>query len=408
MKILHVFNRHRGGGGADNAWDATIALSRRRGLDIDIFERDSRSLSSGVAGQLSAFINGLYAPAALRSFAARLEQDRPDIVHTHELYPLLTPWLFEICTRLGIPIVHSCYDFRITCPIATHHDGAGVCTRCIDHGAHQALLRNCRDSLPESAAFALRHAVAGWRDFYRRHVSRFIVLTEFSRDWLHSQGGIPIDWISVNECAIPASPDPVDPAKGAYFAFAGRFVPEKGLDVLVEASRIAGLPIHVAGPRGSDPTPLIAKGVPVTITSGPASLAAIYRGARALVVPSLWFETLAIVAAEAMAHGVPVIASRIGALNDTVREGRTGLHFAPGDPADLARQMRRLWDDPALCRTLGAAAHADVVARFSEDAHFDRLVAAYDAALSAPAISSPGTRRSRSAPSPAPRRWPAG
>ncbi|MBA4089087.1 MAG: hypothetical protein C0494_00665 [Sphingobium sp.] len=381
MKILHVFNRHRGGGGADNAWDATIALSRRRGLDIDIFERDSCDLSTGMAGKLSAFANGLYAPDTLRAFAARLERDRPDIVHTHELYPLLTPWLFEQCTRAGIPIVHSCYDFRITCPIATHHDGAGVCTRCADHGAHHALLRNCRENLPESAAFALRHAVAGWRDFYRRHVSRFIVLTDFSRDWLHTKAGIPLERISVNECAITAAADPVDPAQGAYFAFAGRFVPEKGLDVLIEASRMTGLPIHVAGPHGSDPAPLLAQGVPVTITDGPQSLAAIYRGARALVVPSLWFETFAIVAAEAMAHGVPVIASRIGALNDTVREGLCGLHFTPGDAADLARQMRRLWDDPALCRNLGATAHADVRTRFNEDIHFQRLMDAYEQVL---------------------------
>jgi len=406
MKILHVFNRHRDGGGADNAWDATIALSRRRGLDVDSFERDSRDLSPGIAGKFSAFANGLYAPAALRAFAARLEQDRPDIVHTHELYPLITPWLFELSARVGIPVVHSCYDFRITCPIATHHDGAGVCTRCSDHGAHHALLRNCRNCLSESAAFALRHAVAQGRDLYR-HVTRFIVLTDFSRDWLHAQAGIPRDRISVNECAIPAAPDPVDPGQGGYFAFAGRFVSEKGLDVLIQASRIAGLPIHVAGPHGSDPTPLLAQGLPVTITSNPQSLAAVYRGARALVVPSLWFETFAIVAAEAMAHGVPVIASRIGALNDTVREGRTGLHFAPGDAADLARQMRRLWDDPALCRTLGAAAHGDVHARFNEDAHFGRLVAAYDAALSAPGLSSPGIRRNRWAQSRAPTRWPA-
>jgi len=324
-------------------------------------------------------------------------------VHSHELYPLLTPWLFPLCARAGVPVVHSCYDFRITCPIATHHDGAAVCNRCTDQGAHHALQRNCRNSLPESAAFALRHAVAQRRNLYD-HVSRFIVLTDFSRDWLHRHAAIPIDRISVNECAIPAAPDPVDPAVGRYFAFAGRFVPEKGLDVLIEAARLSCLPIHVAGPAGSDPAPLQAHGVPVTITDGPASLAAVYRGARALVVPNLWFETFAIVAAEAMAHGVPVIASRIGALQDTVREGVTGLHFAPGDAADLARQMRRLWDDPALCRRLGVAGHADVRARFNEDAHFDRLIAAYEAALKAPASPSPDIRQSRSARSPAPMR----
>jgi glycosyltransferase involved in cell wall biosynthesis len=380
VKILHVFNRHRGGGGADNAWNATIALSRRRGLSVDVFERDSRDLSSDFKGKVAAFANGLYPSDTLRAFAARLARDRPDIVHTHELYPLLTPWLFSACARVGIPVVHSCYDFRITCPIATHYDGRAVCTRCTDQGAHHALLRNCRDSLPESAAFALRHGVAQWRDFYG-HVSRFIVLTDFSREWLHDKAGIPHDRIDVNACAITASPHPVDAGQGHYFAFAGRFVPEKGLSVLIEAARMADLPIHVAAPSGSDPAPLLAQGVRATTTDGPQSLAAIYRGARALVVPSLWFETFAIVAAEAMAHGVPVIASRIGALNDTVREGETGLHFAPGDAQDLARQMRRLWDDPALCHRLGAAGHADVATRFSEDAHFARLMATYEAAL---------------------------
>ncbi|WP_311268081.1 glycosyltransferase family 4 protein [Sphingobium sp. WCS2017Hpa-17] len=401
MKILHVFNRHRGGGGADNAWDATIALSRRRGLEVDIFEKDSRHLSAGLSGKLAAFTHGLYPAATLRDFAARLERDRPDIVHSHELYPLLTPWLFPLCARAGVPVVHSCYDFRITCPIATHHDGATVCTRCTDRGARQALVRNCRNSLPESAAFALRHALANERNLYA-HVSRFIVLTDFSRDWLHRRANIPLDRISVNECAIPATSDPVDPATGGYFAFAGRFVPEKGLEVLIAAARLSGLPIHVAGPAGSDPAPLIAQNVPVTITDGPASLATVYRGARALVVPSLWFETFAIVAAEAMAHGVPVIASRIGALQDTVREGVTGLHFVPGDAADLARQMRSLWDDPALCRRLGAAGHADVCARFNEDAHFGRLMAAYEAVLRAPASPSPDFRQSRSARNPVP------
>ncbi|MET0362212.1 MAG: glycosyltransferase family 4 protein [Sphingobium sp.] len=381
MKILHVFNRHRGGGGSDNAWDATIALSRRRGLSVDIFERDSRTLSPGIGGKLAALGSGLYAPATLRAFAARLEQDRPDIVHSHELYPLIGPWLFEVCARAGVPVVHSCYDFRITCPVATHYDGRSTCTRCDDHGAHHALIRNCRDNRFESAAYALRHAVAGWGDFYRRHVDQFIVLTGFSARWLQDRAGIAGDRITVNECAIPASPVPVDPAKGQYFAFAGRFVAEKGIDIMLSAARMADVPIHIAGPAGSDPAFLRAQGIPTTITDGPESLAQIYRGARALIVPSLWFETFAIVAAEAMAHGVPVIASRIGALCDTVQENVTGLHFTPGDAVDLARQMRRLWNDPQLCRSLGSAAHADVTTRFSEDAHFDRLMAAYDRAL---------------------------
>lgn len=388
MKILHIFNRHRGGGGADNAWDATIALSRRRGLKVSTFERDSRDLQRGLRGRLSAFANGLYAPGAMRDFAARIAADRPDIVHAHELYPLLTPWLFELCAKAGIALVHSAYDFRITCPIATHHDGRGVCTRCLDRGGHQIVLRDCRGNRFESAAFAARHQVARWRDFYR-HVDQFVVLTEFSRGWLSTRAGIPAERISVNECAIPSDADPVDPVGGRYIGFAGRFVPEKGVDLLLDAGRMTGIPVRIAGPPGSDPTPFEAQGVPVTIGGDPMVLRDFYRSARALVVPSRWFETFAIVAGEAMAQGVPVIAARIGALRDTVREDATGLHFAPDDASDLARQMRRLWTDDALCRALGAAAHCDVAARFSEEAHFARLIAAYERALASARLKRP-------------------
>jgi len=380
LKILHVFNRHRNGGGSDNAWDATIALSRRKGLDVTVFERDSAALSPGLPGKVSAFANGLYGAAALRDFRRRLRDDRPDIVHTHELYPLITPWVLRICAGAGVPVVHSCYDFRITCPVATHYDGAGVCTRCADSGAHQTVVRNCRGNRAESAAFALRHAVAGWRDLYRRHVAQFIVLTDFSRRWLIERAGIPPQRITVNECAIPAARVPVDPATGGYIGYAGRFVPEKGIEILRDAARISDLPVRLAGPAGSDRRYVDGAEFVVSLTSDPEQLAAFYRGARALVVPSLWFETFAIVAAEAMAHGVPVIAARIGALCDTVREGETGLHFRPGDPVDLAATMSRLWRDSALCRRLGEAAHRDVRERFNEDVHFRRLVLAYERA----------------------------
>lgn len=381
MKVLHVFNRHRSGGGSDNAWDATIALSRRKGLTVTTFERDSRALGNGIGARMTAFANGLYPPGTLRAFAAQLAADRPDIVHTHELYPLVTPWIFDVCARAGVPVVHSCYDFRITCPVATHHDGARVCTDCHDRGAHRVAVKDCRGSLPESIAFGLRHAIAARRDVYRRHVARFIVLTDFSRDWLVDRVGVDPARITINPCIIAAAAAPVDPALGRYAGYAGRFVPEKGIDLLLDAAATTHIPTCLAGPRGSDPGFAQDRGVRTIVTTGPDDLARFYRACRFLVVPSRWFETFAIVAAEAMAHGVPVIAARIGALRDTVREGITGLHFAPDDAADLAIMMRRLWDDDALCRTLGAQGYRMVRDRYSEDAHFATLVAAYDAAM---------------------------
>lgn len=381
MKILHVFNRHRGGGGADNACDATIRLLQAAGLDVACFERDSRSLDAALRGKAAAFVSGIYARDAVRDFAAALTVEQPDVVHTHELYPLISPWILRVCGERNIPVVHACYDFRLTCPIATHVRNGRICTDCLHRGEVAAVINDCRDNLAESAAYALRNRVARGAQLFQRNVSRFIVLTEFSRGWLARNAGIDPQRIVVNAPAVEAAADPVDPASGEYIAYAGRFVPEKGVDVLVAASRSLGLPVKLAGNQPDYPGLLPTDTIRCELTPARDDLLRFYRGARMLVVPSLWFETFALVAAEAMGQGVPVVASRIGALQDTVQDGRTGLLFTPGDADDLAAVITRLWNDPALTRELGARAYRRVASEFSGAGHVRGLVDIYETAV---------------------------
>jgi glycosyltransferase involved in cell wall biosynthesis len=381
VKILHVFNRHRGGGGADNACDATIKISKAAGLDVACFERDSRNLKPGIGGKVTAFASGIYARDAVRDFAETLRRKRPDVVHTHELYPLISPWILRVCTERNIPVVHACYDFRLTCPIATHVRDGRVCTDCLHRGEVAAVLNDCRDNLAESAAYALRNRVARAAGLFHRHVSRFIVLTEFSRGWLMQNAGIDCARIAVNAPAVEASSDPVDAAQGGYIAYAGRFVPEKGVDVLVAAARKLGLPVKLAGNASDYPGLLPTDPISCELTPARDDLIRFYRGARMLVVPSLWFETFALVAAEAMGQGVPVVASRTGALQDTVQDGLTGLHFTPGNAKELASVIQRLWDDPALTRTLGARGHRRVTDEFSGERHMRGLISIYESVV---------------------------
>ena len=381
LRVLHVFNRHRHGGGSDNAWDATIRLSRDAGIDVRLFERDSRALPAGLAGRVQAFASGLYPRRTLADFEAALDLHRPDLVNTHELYPLITPFALARAARAGVPVVHTFYDFRMSCPIATHGREGRVCTECHDHGEWRAFTRNCRDNRAESAAFALRSAIARQLDLYRRHVSHFIVLSPFARDWLIEHHDVSPDRITVSGCAITAPASGVDPVAGTYIGFAGRPVPEKGIAVLTAAAAIAGLPVRIAIPAGAPMPEGLGEHVSVIATQGPDELAAFYRGARALVVPSQWFETFAIVAGEALGHGVPVIASDIGALANTVVRDETGLLVPPGDAPALAAAMRRLWDDDALTRRLGAAGRARTLSEFSGEAHVAHVREAYARAL---------------------------
>ena len=374
MRVLHVYNLHRKGGGSDNAALTTISLLRTAGLEVDEFSRDSRSIAESLRGNLQAAIGGIYAREAIRAFSRTIASRRPDLIHVHELYPLIGPSILPLCSAADIPVVMSCYDFRLTCPVATHYSHGELCHRCIGGHELQCVRRNCRDRLTESAAFAARNAVARIRDLHRRHVAKFIVLTPFSRNWLIDRAGVAADRIAINPPAIRLPRTPVHaPDTGDYVGYAGRFVPEKGVEVMVDACRQAGLPMRFAGDADSHPAVGPDDRAEFVMTRSSDELAAFYRGARMLVVPSIWYETFGIVAAEAMSHGIPVVASAIGALQDTVSDGESGLLAAPGDAADLAQRLTQIWHDPDLCRRLGAGARARVTAEYTPDRHVERL-----------------------------------
>lgn len=385
MKILHAYNRHRGGGGADNACDATIRLSVEQGLDVEVFARSSLDLGEGLRGKVKAFVSGVYAADAVSDFRDHLRRSRPDVVHVHELYPLISPWILPVCSAAGIPVVMTCYDFRLTCPIATHFRRGRICHQCAGGREHRSVINNCRGNPAESLAYGLRGMVARRFRLFYDHVSCFIVLSEFSAEWLTDHAGIKPDRILLNPCVIPLPSEPVaDPGAGAYVGYAGRFVPEKGVEILVEAARRAALPLKLAGDAPSHPAVRPEDGTELVMTRSATELASFYRGARMIVVPSIWYETFGIVPAEAMSHGVPVVVSKLGALQQIAIDGESGVHFAPGDIADLARVLTALWNDPPRCRRLGAAARERIAERCSAGAHMQRLLGAYERARASP------------------------
>lgn len=379
MRVLHANNVHRGFGGISRTVADTVRLLRAAGVEVDAFTRDSRDIPPTLAGRAGAFAGGLYARGAVREFEALLRARRPDVVHVHELYPLISPWILPRCAEAGIPVVMGCYDYRLSCPVATHFCRGGECRRCEGGREHWCVLRNCRGSVPESLGYALRTAAARRFALYERHVHRYAACSDHVRDYLVGRLGIDAARVCVATPPVRIPPEPVaDPAAGSYVAYAGRFAPEKGVEVLVEACRMAGLPIRLAGSAPSHPAVGRSDAAAFVMAGTPEALAAFYRGARVVAVPSLFAETFGVVAAEAMGHGVPVVASRIGALPDTVGDG--GLLARPGDAADLAAQLSRVWADAPLARALGRNARRRALA-YDERSHAATLIALYEALL---------------------------
>jgi glycosyltransferase involved in cell wall biosynthesis len=385
MRVLHTYNQHRGGGGANNVTNATIELQRARGLQVAVLARNALQLPPGLRGlpgRLQAGTGVLWGGDSVREFVRLLDDFRPQVVHVHEIFPMVSPWILPQCTKRGIPIVMSCVDFRMTCPLVTHIRDGHRCTRCLDRGREwHAVKNNCRGNLPESAAAALYNVGVRMLGLFERHVSHYIAPSAFAGRWLVERAGLPADRLTVISPPVGIPDTPADAAQGGYIAYAGRFAPEKGLAVFAAAARATNLPFRMARHHASLVSTEIPPGPEIVVTHNEMELRTFYRGARALVLPSMWFETFGLVGAEAMSHGIPVIGSRLGAVADLVEEEVDGLLFEAGDAEALARQVRRLWNDPALAARLGQGARAKALRLWSPTQHVEQVQEIYEAAL---------------------------
>lgn len=380
MRVVQIMNWHRFGGGSDFMARATAEILRTRGHDVYMMAHNSNAFDTSVVGRMQACVRGVYSRSARREMRDVIQEFMPDIVHVHEVYPAHSPWVLRDCRAAGVPVVMTCHDFRLTCPLSTHISRGEPCHRCTHGSTLPCFTRNCRGNRFESAAFAARAGVAKAFRLFEKNVDLFVTPSAFVREKLIA-GGLPADRLHVVPNMTRATKTVVDPAHGQYAAFVGRVAPEKGIETLTEAAWRTAIPLRIAGHAEAVPDSVPPNVFWVGHLSGP-QLAEFYANAKFVVVPSRWFEAFGLVVAEAMMLGLPVIAANAGALPEIVEHGVTGFLFNPGDAQDLARLMMTLWKDSALCRKLGAAARTKALQHYTAKQYYANLIRAYKSAVS--------------------------
>lgn len=386
MKVLQLYNQYRSEiGGEENVVQSTAAMIEKAGGRARLYQRSSRGLDESLSGRLRAFASGIYSIASRREVEKILRDDRPDIVHAHNLYPLLSPSVLVACRNAGVPVVLSLHNYLLTCPTAHHLCDGNVCERCTAGRSLPCVLNDCRGNRFESIAYALRNTIAHRRRYFLDNVDRYIALSDFARRKLIA-AGFPRNRVALLPNWVATGHPVVDAGAGEYVAFSGRLRGEKGVDILLDAAaRHPDIPIRIAG-DGPLKTELVEQ-APRNVTFvgrlDADALAAHYRGARMLVVPSRWYEMSPLAVMEAMSHGLPVVASRIGALPELVEDGVTGVLFESGNASDLASTLAALWRGPDRCRELGGNGRHKVENEYCEGVYRERLFAIYREAMRA-------------------------
>ncbi|MEU0407497.1 glycosyltransferase family 4 protein [Streptomyces griseorubiginosus] len=391
MHVLVVHNRYGSAqpSGENKVVDQEVALLREGGHRVELFER--RSDDIGAMSLLAKVAVPLRVPwnAAVRTeLATRLRTERPDVVHVHNVFPLLSPAVLAACADAGVPAVATLHNYTQVCPPGTLQRDGRPCTECVGSTPLPAVRHGCyRNS--RLATVPLAVSLSANRRRWWSGVERFLCISAAQRDVL-VRAGMPAERLAVKHNFVP-DPDARRTDAGEHVLYLGRLAEAKGVRLLMAAwdelaaSGGVGVPLVIVGTG-----PLEAEVSAWAAGRDDVQYVGLYDTAEcqkaiarsvAVVAPSTWLEAFGLVVVEAMAAGVPVVAAGHGAFVELVEDGVTGLLHEPGESASLASRIRRIAGDPAGNREMGEAARRRYEQGFSPAVGLDRLVDEYRTAI---------------------------
>lgn len=382
MRILLTHNFYQHAGGEDEVLRRELNFLESHGCITDIFSINNATVT-GTRKKIKVFRDVVYSQSSKQRLAEQILVFKPDIVHVHNFFPLLTPSIYDACIEAGVPVVQTLHNFRTICPGALLMRNGKICEKCITGSPYQAMLHRCyRNSIPGSWAVAHMVNYHRKKKTWQHKVDRFIALTQFGRQKF-IEAGFPAEKIVVkpNFCEISGGRGEESGArKGALFV--GRLSKEKGVATMLAAWHGLDIPLRIAGGgplldgrEGERGCIKFLGQITGEQVAGEMAQAAF------LVMPSEWYEGFPMVLVEAFAHGIPVLASRLGAMAEIVEDGVTGLHFEPGNSRELAQKTQWMYDHPAECRRMGENARRIYEKRYTPEKNYKILMDIYQQAI---------------------------
>ena len=358
--------------------EAECDLLRRHGHYVELYERDNHDIDGMTRAQLAA--QTIWSARTSRELGRVLADFRPHIVHAHNTFPLISPSLYWVAERAGIPLVQTLHNFRLICPQAMLLREGKICEDCVGKFAWRAIAHRCyRDSASASATIALMLGLHHGLPSFSEKVTRYIATNDFfARKF--TKGGLPAERIVVKPHFVDV-PAP-EPSLRSGGLFVGRLSPEKGLGILLGAlQRVPNVEFDVIG--DGPERALLPAAVNALGWQPREAVYARMRRAAYLVIPSIWYEIGPLTLIEAFACGLPVIASRLGALPELIDEGKTGLLFEPGSQNDLAQKIAWAESHPGEMVKMGVNARGVYEVRYTPEKNYQRLLEIYREAIAA-------------------------
>ena len=355
-------------------WEGFFVEKIELGSEYGLFDRSQKALQA------------IYSHEAKRKIEQIVDLVSPSIAHCHNIYHHISPAILSSLRKKGVPVVLTTHDLKIACPAYRMMNQQGICERCKGGRYYNAAVHSCmHGSLALSIWVSIEAYVHGLLKSYSKYVNKFVVPSRF-----YVQKFVEWGWREADLVYIPNFIDAAcirqgrEPRSG--FVYFGRLSGEKGLETLIRASAMSGESVQILG-NGPDESKLraLAAGLKAPVSflgfvSGEA-LFDYLRAARAVVLPSEWYENAPISVLEAFAAGTPVIGAEIGGIPELITPER-GRLFEAFSVSGLAEAMSEFSTIPDHeLRGMGDAAREYVEAKHSRQKYFERCNNLYEAIL---------------------------
>jgi glycosyltransferase involved in cell wall biosynthesis len=384
MRVLCVHNQFEQYGGADAVFAADEKMLAGHGEVVTYTRHSKEIVSAAPMEKLGLGVDTLYSRRTVREVTDLVKRFRPEIAYVHNVFPLISPSLYSVLYRLGVPSVHIIHDYRLFCPNSRFYINDQICELCKLGNYWSAVRKRCvRGSTAYSALYASSLYLSKKMGLSRK-IGGYICLTEFTKSLL-LQCEVPEDKLYVCPNYIDTSEYTPQFGGGEYVLYLGGLYRDKGVMTAAKAfAKLPHIPFKFVGTGAAEQelrdfiaSNQLSNLEVVGFKAGQEKLDYL-RNSMFTIVPSPFYETFGMVVLEAYASGKPVVASAIGSLPYIVHPDQTGLLFQRQDADDLAAKIGWLFDRPEEIVRMGRNARSLVESKYDSRLRYPSLQAIFE------------------------------
>ncbi|MFQ7596888.1 glycosyltransferase family 4 protein [uncultured Clostridium sp.] len=384
QKVLIVHNYYQTPGGEDTVVENEKNLLINNGHEVVLYTRHNDEIKTrGIIRKLLLPLEAIFSIKTYKEVKRKIIEENIDIVHVHNTLPLISPSVYYSAFSCKVPVVQTIHNFRLLCPGATFTRGNNICEECVDKNLFSSIRYKCyRGSLIQSIVSAVNLAFHRLIGTYKK-VNGYIALTEFNKEKLMNL--IDEKNIYIKPNFVNKSNDTISKQSENYFLFLGRLDELKGIQILIEIwkdIKDINLVVIGKGPLEVEISEFIEKNklnnVNLLGYKNKEEVMRFISKAKALIVPSQWYEGFPMTIAESLSMGVPVIAGDIGNLSTIIESEKNGLLFKYNDKQELKDKIQMLNNNKSLEEQLRQGARESFNNKYNERINYKLLIDIYE------------------------------